>query len=119
MYEDDFSREYAGNFVIEKVNLSRASIKEATMFRDRMITLVEENRKDIIIDLSKCDFMDSTFLGSLVMIHKKINRQSGKLKLVVISSRIIEMLKQSGLSKVFEIFSSVKEAVKVPSEQSV
>lgn len=119
MYEDDFSRELSGKVVIEKVNLSRASLKEATMFRNRIFSIIDSNQKDIIIDLSKCEFMDSTFLGSLVLIHKKIKLQSGNLKLIITSSRIKEILKQSGLAKVFEIYSSIDEAILMVSENSI
>lgn len=116
MYEGDFSREFSGKYIIEKVNLTRASLKKAAMFRNRIFNLLELKQIYIIIDMNQCEFMDSTFQGSLVMIYKKIKEQSGNLKLIVKSKNILEMFKQSGLIRFLEIYSSIEEALPVVSE---
>ena len=119
MYNDDFSRGYSGKYIIEKVNLTRASLKEAAMFRNRIFSLLESKQNYIIIDMIQCEFMDSTFLGSLVMIHKKIKEQSGNLKLIVKSNKILEMFKKSGLIRFLEVYSSIEEALPVVSEKTI
>lgn len=112
MFADDFTREIRDTCIIEKVNLTRASLKEAVAFKDRIFTNIICNHLDIIIDMSTCHFIDSTFLGTLVLIHKKLKEKSGRLRIVTSSPRIIDMMEQSGLTKFLEVFSNLEEAVK-------
>ena len=119
MYDDDFSREHSGKYIIEKVNLTRASLKEAAMFRNRIFSLLALKQNYIIIDMIQCEFMDSTFLGSLVMINKKIKEQSGNLKLIVKNNKILEMFKKSGLIRFLEIYASIEEALLLVSKKNI
>lgn len=111
MFADDFTREIRDNCIIEKVNLTRASLKEALTFKQRIFDDIIFNHLDIIIDLSTCHFIDSTFLGTLVLINKKLLEKSGRLRIVTNSPRVIDLMEQSGLTKFLKIFSSMEEAL--------
>ncbi len=111
MIEDDYSRKFVGNVLIEKVNFIRATIKEATVFRDRIYDSIAMKQYKIIIDLRRCEFIDSTFLGALVMILKRITDKGGELKIIAPSSDAFEIMNTMGLYRVFNIYSSEEQAL--------
>ena len=77
VYQEDFMREVVEDIVIEKVNLPRATYKEAQIFKDKILYDVLTNNLKLIIDLSSCEYIDSTFLGSLVIGLKKMAERGG------------------------------------------
>lgn len=111
MIEDDFTRKFVGDVLIEKVNFVRATIKEAQVFRDRLYDSIAMKQYKIVVDLSRCEFIDSTFLGALVMVLKKITEKGGELKLIVPSSEAFEIMNTMGLYRVFNIYPDEKQAV--------
>lgn len=112
MLEDDYTRKFVGDILIEKVNFVRATIKEASEFRDRVYGTIMMKQYKIIIDLSSCEFIDSTFLGALVMILKRVTEKGGELKLIVPGSEAFEIMNTMGLYRVFNIYSSENDAIK-------
>lgn len=111
MIEDGFSRKFVGDVLVEKVNFLRATIKEATIFRDRIYETIAMKQYKIVIDLSNCEFIDSTFLGALVMILKRITEKGGELKLVVPGSDAFEIMNTMGLYRVFNNYKSEIDAL--------
>ena len=82
---EDFEKQLLGDVLIEKVNLLRASHMEASIMKSRLFEDIQLNNKKIIIDISKCDFIDSSFLGALVVSLKKIRENGGDIKIVTAS----------------------------------
>jgi anti-anti-sigma factor len=112
MLEDDYTRKFVGDVLIEKVNFLRATIKEASGFRDRIYDTIAMKQYKLVIDLSRCEFIDSTFLGALVMILKRITEKGGELKLIIPGSEAFEIMNTMGLYRVFNIYNSETEALK-------
>jgi anti-anti-sigma factor len=109
----DFKKQVSGDVLIEKVNLQRVSHKEANIMKSRIFEDNLLNNKKIIIDLSKCDFIDSSFLGALVDSLKLIIKTGGEIKIVIAPSSFAErIINNSGILTVFEIYTSVKDALK-------
>ncbi len=112
MLEEDYVRRFERDILIEKVNFVRATMKEATEFRDRVYESIAMKQYKIIIDLTTCEFIDSTFLGALVMILKRISEKGGELKLVVPGSEAFEIMNTMGLYRVFNIYRTTADALK-------
>lgn len=62
----------------------------------------------IELDLSKVVYIDSTGLGVIVALYKKITRENGDLKLVGLSSRLKRLFTITGLSELITIEVEVK-----------
>ena len=77
----DFVREEHGSVLVEKVNLTRATLKEAEEFKSHLVADIKNGWQKIVVDLSECEFIDSTFLGALVVSLKKITNLGGKARL--------------------------------------
>ena len=84
----------------------------APRLRQALIDLVEGGAKDIVVDMDRVDFLDSTGLGVLVGGLKRVKSNEGEMKLVVTQDRIMKIFDITGLSKVFPIHGSLDEALK-------
>lgn len=69
-------------------------------------------RLRLIIDLSSVDFMDSSGLGAMLSVLKKIDRDQGDLKLCCISGKIRALFELVRMHRIFEIYNNRQEALK-------
>src|SRR5207302_8665900 len=83
----------------------------APRLRQALIDLVEGGAKDIVVDMDRVDFLDSTGLGVLVGGLKRVKSNEGEMKLVVTQDRIMKIFDITGLAKVFPVFGSLEEAL--------
>lgn len=108
---DDFAKEYRSDVIIEIVNLTRATIKEAKEFQNILEEDMIKKCRKMVIDLSQCEFIDSTFLGTLVVAGKKMISLGGKVKLVEPSGLALDMLNKTGTVKLMDTYTTKDEAV--------
>lgn len=87
----------------------------APRLRERMVELVNQGARTLVIDLEGVEFLDSTGLGVLVGGLKRMRSNDGDLSLVCTQHRILRVFEITGLTKVFAIHASVDDAVAVPS----
>ena len=87
----DFTQEKHGIVLVEVVNLTRATMKEAEEFKQIIRQDIESGWRKIIVDLSDCEFIDSTFLGVLVISLKRITGLGGDIRLVGVHSDVDSM----------------------------
>ena len=108
---EDFSREIIGGVLVESVNFSRATFKEAGLFKDRLVYDILTNNFKIVIDLSSCAYIDSTFLGALVVVLKKMTERGGEIKYVIPQPSALYLFKITGLYGVLNLYKNKSEAV--------
>ena len=75
-------------------------------------SLMEEGRTQILLNLEKVPFVNSTGLGALVGILKDLRGHKGILKLLNLQPYVQELFEVTQLVKVFEIFTDEDTAVK-------
>jgi anti-sigma B factor antagonist len=109
---ENFEKQLSGDVLIENVNLLRATIVEARIMKKRLFEDIQLNNKNIIVDISKCTFIDSTFLGALVVSLKRTRETGGNIKIVIAPSLTKELINITGFLRVFENYSSVEDALK-------
>ncbi len=107
----DFVREKYGDIIVEVVNLSRATLKEAEEFKQTLTQDIEMGVRKIVVDLTECEFIDSTFLGALVVSLKKITGLGGDLRLVGFQPAVHSMFELTRMYRVFEAFKTKEEAL--------
>jgi anti-sigma B factor antagonist len=61
---------------------------------------VTTGTSQIRVDLRDCSYMDSTFLGTLLTLKKTMDRQAGRLTVVMPSPACARILQQMGLNEV-------------------
>jgi anti-anti-sigma factor len=107
----DFTKEKHEDIVVEVVNLTRATLKEAEEFKQTLAQDIELGARKIVVDLTECEFIDSTFLGALVVSLKKITNLGGDLRLVGFQPAVHSMFELTRMYRVFEAFKTKEEAV--------
>jgi anti-sigma B factor antagonist len=79
--------------------------------REQLHGLVAAGKTRIVVDLDRVDFLDSTGLGVLVGALKRVRTHDGEMALVCTQPRIRKVFEVTGLTKVFNLYDSVDEAV--------
>ncbi len=85
---------------------------DASLLNDKIHEYIESNRKKVVIDLSKVEWMNSTGLGILISGYTRLRNHEGVLKLANVTDKIQSLLTITKLVTVFETFDSVDEAIK-------
>ena len=83
----------------------------APEFKERLVQVIEDGKKQLVVDLSKATFIDSTTLGVLVGGVKRLRPTGGSLSLVCTDQNITKIFEITGLDRVFTIHSTRDEAV--------
>jgi anti-anti-sigma factor len=108
---ENFSLKLVELVAVVKVELVSATLRDSQGLWDLMDmeSIFEKNK--IIIDLSGCTFIDSTFIGMIVKIYKQIIERGGILKLVFPQVTELESFRVIGITKIMECFRTVSDAV--------
>jgi anti-sigma B factor antagonist len=69
-------------------------------------------RKNIVVDLSGVEGMDSLGIGDLIGAYTLVSRQGGGLKLLQPSKKIKLLMEMTALDHLFEVFSEEGEAMR-------
>ena len=83
----------------------------APEFKERLVQEIEDGKKQLVVDLSKATFIDSTTLGVLVGGVKRLRPTGGSLSLVCTDQNITKIFEITGLDRVFPIHKSRDEAL--------
>src|SRR5678815_1212877 len=82
------------------------------VLKDKINSLILQNRKRILLNLADVPYIDSAGLGEIVRTYTTVSRQGGALKLVNLTKRITDLLSITKLLTVFETFESENDAVR-------
>jgi anti-sigma B factor antagonist len=83
----------------------------APTVRERLHALLAEGHDKMIVDLDGVGFLDSTALGVLVGVLKRVRTQGGDLRLVSTQARVLKVFEITRLDQAFVIRDSVDAAV--------
>ena len=95
-----FNSEFKNKIVIVTVNLKRATN-----------TVAEEFKSNFLKNI-KNDNMDSSFLGSIIFIYKKVSESEGELKLVAPNQDIKILLEITSVNKFVNVYETKTAAIK-------
>ncbi len=83
----------------------------APEFKERLVQVIEDGKKQLVVDLSKATFIDSTTLGVLVGGVKRLRPSGGSLALVCTDQNITKIFEITGLDRVFPIHGTREDAL--------
>ena len=107
----NFSKEIYDDVVVEIIELTRATLQEAQEFKNILSEDINKNYLKFVVDLKECEFIDSTFLSTLVTTLKLLLSKGGNIKLSSVNSEVQSLLELTGTHHIFEIFKTRREAV--------
>jgi len=79
--------------------------------RDRVQAHVNSGKTNIVLNLTRVDYIDSTGLGALVLCYRVAQTAGGALKLLNLNRRELELLVLTKLTQVFDIFNDEQDAL--------
>ncbi len=92
-------------------NFRRANLTKAIDFKNFMLDLINAGNNRIIIDMKACKLIDSTFLGTLVVLMKRLSAYEGKFSLVCNNDICSWLFVMTKMDKVFNISQSLDDAI--------
>ncbi len=72
---------------------------------------VDHGEKKFLVDFSKAGYIDSSGLGALVSISKKVREQGGELRLSGLNEDLRSLFELTKLDTLFSISDSTKQAL--------
>ncbi len=108
---ENFYQAIRGDVLIIGVNLSRATVNETVELKSLLDEQLMLGHSKIIVDLSQCTYLDSTFIGVLVVTQKILLAKGGELKIVDPLDPAKELFYLTGISKIFDTFEAAEDAL--------
>lgn len=84
---------------------------DGAKLHDQLHEMKESGKKNVVVDLGKVKFMNSSGLGMLISGMTTMRNSGGDLRLANVADRIQSLLVITKLITVFKHFDSVEEAV--------
>ena len=106
---DVSAREEGGRVVV--VAIGEVDVFTAPQLDAELSRLTADGRVDLVVDLSRVDFLDSTGLSVLVKALKRVREAEGRLVVVVTADRVAKVFRLTGLDQLIPLHPSVAEAL--------
>ena len=97
--------------VIVTIQEKRIYLGITDLFREDMLSVLDQDFNELIIDLEHVAVMNSAGLGVLIMAQDTIKKRGGKIKLTHLQPLMHEIFARMRLDTLFEIYDSVDEAL--------
>lgn len=108
----EYEIEEKGSVSIVRINEERATILQGVdELKKALLDIIEQGHVNLVVDMSKVEFADSSMLGALVSALKMVTRKRGDLKIVGLNPPVRAIFELTRLYRVFEIFESRDDAV--------
>lgn len=99
------------DITIITVREERLDAHNSNDLKEKIYSIFEGGKKNILVDLREVRFIDSSGLGALVSGFKNAISHQGNLKLSGLQSQVKSMFELTRLHRVFEIFDTTAEAL--------
>ena len=103
---------YIDDILILVVNLTRAILNEAIPFRKLAEEEINSGHSKLVIDLSECDYIDSTFFGVIVKVSRMLSDIGSKLKVVKPAIVGEYIFIHTNTHKLFDKYNTREDAIK-------
>lgn len=90
-----------------KITIGSGDVQLRTTIKD----LLAQGTKKLILNLLGVKYMDSSGVGELVSTYTSVSNAGGRMVLVGVTGKILDLLQITQLLQVFEVYSSVEEAL--------
>lgn len=101
----------ADDVVIVRVSGNIVIGEGDVMLKDRIVSILEDEYRKIILDLAEVKYMDSSGIGELVNCHTTVKKRGGEMKLLNLTKKIREILTITKLLMVFDHYVNEEEAI--------
>lgn len=107
---------HASEITVVRPGEERLTAVNAKKFKEEVVALIDEGASTLVIDFKEVSFLDSSGLGALVGVLKKIGHR-GDLAVCGLNPDVKQMFRICRMDRVFKIFPDVETAVESISER--
>lgn len=107
----DFIVEQDKGTAIIKVNVERLNASNAPELKAELVLLNKNNVNNIVIDMSKTKYCDSSGLSAILVANRLCKDTSGKFALCSLQPNVQKLIEIAQLDKVLDIAENAKKAV--------
>jgi anti-anti-sigma factor len=108
---EDFKINVIDDIAIVKIDILVATHRDAKPLWDELESRLIFKWKKLIIDLSPCNYIDSTFIGMIVKIFRRVSEKNDQMVLVFPKINTIEAFSVLGITKIVPSYNSLEEAL--------
>jgi anti-sigma B factor antagonist len=83
----------------------------APELKQQLLDVLERGAKQVIVDLTDVTFVDSTTLGVLIGVVRRLRANDGQLSVVVSDPNVAKTFELTGLDRVFAIAPTREQAI--------
>ena len=105
--------EKAGDITIVRITEKKLYQDAVSPFQDKMVSLIDEGRQNLIIDLSEVDVMNSSGLGVLILTWDRLSKEGGRLVIMGLGSLMQELFQRMRLNLIFTVVQTEAEALRI------
>jgi len=111
MAELNIRERQAGDITVLDMD-GRITIGEGSVaLRSAISRLLEEGKKNILLNLAGVGYIDSSGIGELVSSYTAINKEGGQLKLLSLTQKLQDLLTITKLLTVFDAYDTEADAL--------
>ena len=105
--------EESGDITIIRITEKKLYQDTITPFQEKMVSLMNEGRRKLIVDLSEVDVMNSSGLGVLILTWDRLSQEDGHLVITGLGSLMEELFKRMRLDLIFKVVKTTEEALQI------
>ena len=94
-----------------KIEGKLAGLDGKGKIQEKVKDLIDNKIVNIVLDLTKVNWIDSTGLGELIASLSSTKNKDGNLILVNLQGPVQSLLKMTNLNDIFDIYENVEEAL--------
>ncbi len=105
----DFNIDKKNNYTIVSVVSEKLDTKIAPILKSELVLISGNGEKNIVLDLSKCRYCDSSGLSAILVANRLCKNANGKFVLTGLQEAVERLINISQLDTVLNIADSVKK----------
>lgn len=105
-----FQIETAGDVVVVAV-IGQLVVGNRQEFKQSVLDEVERGARRILVDFSETGYVDSSGLGALVSLNKRLREAGGELRLTALNEDMRTLFELTRLDTLFRLYASRAEAL--------
>jgi anti-sigma B factor antagonist len=106
---------HASHIIAVRPGVERLTAINSKAFKEEVVTLIEGGASHLVIDFTEVSFLDSSGLGALTGVLKRIGHR-GDLVVCGLNSDVTQLFKICRMDRVFKSYPDVETAVQAMSE---
>jgi len=111
MVESFLQVEERGPITIAQIQEHKLYQNVVDPFQKSIINLVDNGKRQLVIDMSKVEVINSSGLGVLILLCDRLNKEGGKMVVMGLCPLIDELFERMRLYLLFKIVKTQEEAI--------